>query len=64
MARGSLSETLDHIIVAFDETYISIDKMEEFKKLHDKTQKILNGYIKYLMDSKYDKQKLSNTITE
>ncbi|RKN82699.1 four helix bundle protein [Ulvibacterium marinum] len=52
IARGSLNETLDHAIIAFDENYISEKVLQELRDFHDKTQKILNGYIKYLKDSK------------
>jgi len=52
IARGSLNETLDHSIVAFDEAYISEDKLNAIRKIHDKVLKILNGYIKYLKMSK------------
>ena len=53
MARGSLTETLDHIIIALDENYISETDVENYKAIHDKTLKILNGYIKYLKDSRF-----------
>src|SRR5690606_16383319 len=56
MARGSLNETLDHSIIAFDENYISEELLNEIRTIHDKTQKILNGYIKYLKDSKFNKE--------
>jgi len=52
IARGSLNETLDHTIIAFDENYISMEVLQELRDIHDKTQKILNGYIKYLKDSR------------
>ncbi len=52
MARGSLNETLDHGIVALDEKYISEDDLKELRIIHDKTLLILNGYIKYLQNSK------------
>jgi four helix bundle protein len=52
IARGSLFETLDHGIIAFDENYISYEILEELKKLHNKTLLILNGYIKYLKSQK------------
>ena len=55
-ARGSLNETLDHAIIALDENYISELDLGELRILHDKTQRILNGYIKYLKDSKYNKE--------
>lgn len=52
MARGSLTETLDHGIVALDEEYISEESLNELRKQHDKTLLILNGYIKYLKSKK------------
>ncbi len=52
IARGSLFETLDHGIVAYDEGYISEENLNELRKIHNKTLLILNGYIKYLKDKK------------
>ena len=52
IARGSLFETLDHGIVAFDEGYISEENLNELRNIHNKTLLILNGYIKYLMNQK------------
>lgn len=55
IARGSLIETLDHVIIALDEEYISKEDAANYRKAHNKTLKILNGYIKYLRESKPDK---------
>lgn len=52
IARGSLFETLDHGIIAFDENYISEENLNELREIHNKTLLILNGYIKYLMNQK------------
>lgn len=52
IARGSLEETLDHIIIATDEGYISEEQNIEFRKKHRKALLILNGYIKYLKSQK------------
>ncbi|MCX2681586.1 four helix bundle protein [Galbibacter sp. EGI 63066] len=52
IARGSLAETLDHGIVAFDEEYISEAILKELRAIHNKTLKLLNGYIKYLKKKK------------
>lgn len=52
MARGSLNETLDHMIIALDQNYIEEEKLNNFRVLHNRTLKILNGYIKYLKDAK------------
>ena len=52
LARGSLSETLDHMIVAFDENIISKETFELFKLEYDMCLKMLNGYINYLKGKK------------
>ena len=51
-ARGSLSETLDHIICALDENYISINQLDIFRNQYNLCLKILNGYIAYLQKMK------------
>jgi four helix bundle protein len=48
MARGSLSETLDHMIIALDENIISKDVLIEFRTEYDICLKLINGYILYL----------------
>ena len=48
-ARGSLTETLDHLITAFDEEYITKEVLIEFQDKLDKSLKILNGFIGYLL---------------
>ena len=52
MSRGSLSETLEHLITAFDEQYISSEELLSFKLHIDKCTKLLNGYIRYLQKTK------------
>jgi four helix bundle protein len=52
ISRGSLNESLDHTIVAFDENYITEQDLKELRELHNKTLLILNGYIKYLKSKK------------
>jgi len=47
-ARGSLTETLDHLICAFDEHYISEIQLNEFRTQYEKCIKLLNGYIGFL----------------
>lgn len=47
-ARGSLSETLNHLIDAFDCSYINKDQMTHLKSSIDQVGKLLNGYISYL----------------
>jgi len=51
-ARGSLTETFDHLKVAFDEKYL--DK-QEFDRLSNEIEiltKMINGYISYLKKRK------------
>lgn len=55
MARGSLYETLEHLITAFDEGYIPAEMLKEFKSKIDTCGRLLNGYIKYLLKAKYPK---------
>ena len=47
-ARGSLSETINHLIDAFDCKYINEDQLNYFKNKIDEVEKLLNGYIAYL----------------
>jgi len=48
IARGSLSECLDHLICAKDCGYISVEVLEDSKSEIDKIFRILNGYINFL----------------
>jgi four helix bundle protein len=48
IARGSLSETYNHLIDAYDCTYITREKLTELKSELTEVEKILNGFIKYL----------------
>ena len=47
-ARGSLSETLSHLIDAFDCGYINSDQMRHFREKIKEVERILNGYIAWL----------------
>lgn len=53
-ARGSLSETLNHLIDAFDCKYITKDQLAAFKIKTDRVGKLLNGYISYLRKKRDD----------
>lgn len=54
MARGSLSETLDHLIIALDEKIIKEEVLQSFQTDYDSCLKLLNGYILYLKNKKVD----------
>jgi four helix bundle protein len=47
-ARGSLSETVNHLIDAFDEKYISEETLNYYKTKAKEIERLLNGYITYL----------------
>ena len=47
-ARGSLTETLDHLNTALDELYLDESSYSELRSNLEETWKILNGYIAYL----------------
>jgi len=57
MARGSLSETLDHLLVAYDENIISEETLNNFQTEYDSCLRLLNGYIQYLKKKKVDEIK-------
>lgn len=48
MARGSLSETHNHLIDAFDCKLINLDQLDYFKNRIVEVERLLNGYISYL----------------
>ena len=50
-ARGSLSETLDHLITCNDDELITGDLLIEGRALFDHALKVLNGYMQWLKRS-------------
>jgi four helix bundle protein len=52
IARGSLSETLDHLIVALDEKFVTEDILQDFEREYDYCLKLINGYLAYLKKKK------------
>lgn len=48
IARGSLGETLNHLIDALDEDFITEEQMQLFRNKITDVEKVLNGYISYL----------------
>lgn len=47
-ARGSLSETMNHVIDAFDCAYINAEQLQYYRVKINEVERILNGYISYL----------------
>ncbi|WPU97507.1 four helix bundle protein [Mucilaginibacter sp. cycad4] len=54
MARGSLTETLDHLIIALDEEIITNETLQQFQAEYDSCLRLINGYIQYLKSKKVD----------
>jgi len=48
IARGSLSETLNHFIDATDCRYITDEQLLLYRNKIDELERLLNGYINYL----------------
>jgi four helix bundle protein len=48
IARGSLSETLNHLIDANDCKYIQDEAPKYYREKIDELERIMNGYINYL----------------
>jgi len=51
-SRGSLSETLDHLICALDENYITEQQLNLLRIQYENCIKLLNGYIGFLQKQK------------
>jgi four helix bundle protein len=47
-ARGSLSETFNHLIDAYDCKYITDEQLLTYKTKFHEVESLLNGYISYL----------------
>jgi four helix bundle protein len=57
-ARGSLSETVNHLIDAHDEGYISEEQLFLLKQKAKIIQKLLNGYLVFLRCKRDEKNKI------
>jgi four helix bundle protein len=58
ISRGSVTETMEHLSTAFDETYITHEELVTGEEKCETVFKLINGYIAYLDRSK-DKNKTS-----
>jgi four helix bundle protein len=52
ISRGSLNEIIDHISVALDSGYITIEEHDKLENQAVNSIRILNGYIRYLLKAK------------
>jgi len=59
-SRGSLDETLEHMIAAYDEKYITKNLLSEINKDYKECLRQLNGYIKYLKTAKQENKIINN----
>ena len=51
-ARGSLTETENHLVDAKDLGYVTLQSYQQGRDLAGETQRLLNGYISYLKREK------------
>lgn len=51
-SRGSLMELLDHLLIAQESEYITIEQLEEYRLKINKNNALINGYIRYLLKAK------------
>ena len=63
-SRGSLYELVDHLMVAFEEKYITEDQLKEFKIEIQHCLVVLNGFINYLSKAKQENNKVNEPETE
>lgn len=52
IARGSVTETMEQLITAFDENYITNEELKKGEEMCELVFKLINGYIAYLDKSK------------
>jgi four helix bundle protein len=52
IARGSATETMEHLTTAFDDNYITEDELQNGETKTELVLKLINGYINYLEKSK------------
>ncbi len=58
-ARGSLTETVNHLIDALDENYLAADQFVLLKNNAKEIERLINGYLVYLR-KKRDDEKLKH----
>lgn len=59
-ARGSLAETINHLIDAFDDGYITEVKLFYFKAKGKEVERLLNGYLSFLRKKRDEQKKKGN----
>lgn len=64
IARGSLDETINHIITCADLQYISKARFEELHSLAQEAHRTLNGYINYVRKQQQGVQEFGKTVLQ
>ncbi len=54
-ARGSLTESFNHLIDAYDNNYITDERLTQFRLQLKEIERMLNGYIQHLRKQKESK---------
>jgi four helix bundle protein len=62
IARGSLDETINHIITCFDLQYISESRFSELHDLAQEAHRTLNGYIGYVRKQQQGVKEFGRTV--
>jgi four helix bundle protein len=60
-ARGSLTETINHLIDAFDDGYITEEKLFYYKAKGKEVERLLNGYLSFLRKKRDEQNKKGNS---
>ena len=47
-------ELLDHLLIAQESEYITIEQLNEYRQKINKNNALINGYIRYLLKSKIE----------
>lgn len=63
IARGSVTETMEHLATAFDEGYITNDDLKEGEAICESCFKLINGFVSYLDIAKVKAKGKSSPIT-
>jgi four helix bundle protein len=62
IARGSVTETMEHLATAFDEAFITKEELNEGDELCETCFKLINGYISWLDKSKAKVKTMNSPI--
>ena len=62
-ARGSLDETLNHLIAARDLSYCPVPGYKDLRSQVEEIRRLLNGYISWLKAKKIGQNELGANLT-